>query len=75
VDFLLWRNGKACGLIQVTQSLASKDTLEREKKALFSAMSELGINKAIILTEDEKLVLKEDRFYIDIQPIWLWLIT
>ena len=75
VDFLLWRNGKACGLIQVTQSLASKDTLEREKKALFSAMSELGIDKAIILTEDEKLVLKEDRFYIDIQPIWLWLIT
>jgi len=74
VDFLLWKNNKVYGLVQVTQSLASEKTLEREKKALFSAMSELGINNATIITEDEKLVLKEDKFYIDVQPIWLWLI-
>jgi len=46
--------------------------IKNRKKALFSAMSELGINNGI--TEDEKLVLKEDKFYIDVQPIWLWLI-
>jgi len=49
--------------------------IKNRKKALFSAMSELGINNATIITEDEKLVLKEDKFYIDVQPIWLlWLI-
>ncbi len=74
VDFLVWKENKIYNLIQVTQTLGSKETLEREKRALISAMSELNVNKAIILTEDESMVIEEDKFLIEVKPIWLWLL-
>lgn len=61
--------------IQVCQSIADSMTFERESKALSEAMEEINTSTAIIITEDEKDILKIDGKSITVIPIYEWLLN
>ena len=62
-------------LIQVSYSIHDFETRKREIKSIVSSMSELGINKAEILTYDETDLIKIDTAEISVIPVWKWLLA
>ena len=74
VDFLVREGNKIVLLIQVTESLRDPKTRDREYQALVKAMQELGVDKGLILTQDEE---PADAAYpqIEVTPIYRWLLT
>ena len=61
--------------IQVCYDLHNLDVFTREKKALLSAMRELGSKQGTIITENEKRTLSEGGLTLDVVPAWEWLLT
>lgn len=74
VDFLVRKGSKIILLIQVTENLKDSKTREREYKALIKAKSELQVENAIILTQEEE---PTDREFpeIEVAPIYQWLLS
>lgn len=70
VDFYLSRQKV---FIQVSQSLASPATREREIQALLDAMEEVEGSTGLIVTEDEKDTFSLNGTVISIVPIYEWL--
>ena len=60
--------------IQVSFEL-TEENREREIKGLIDACKWLEINKGVILTYDEEAELNVGRIYIEILPIWKWLLA
>ena len=57
VDFVLTHEGQSSKeLMQVCADFDAPETCERELKALFEAMNELGISRSVIITMDKKKV-------------------
>lgn len=74
VDFIAKRGNKL-SLFQVTHSLNTVSTRQRELQALTSALTELNIDEGIIITEDdveENIVI--DGFSIHVMPIYTFLL-
>ena len=67
VDFLIKDRNKS-ELIEVTCE-PDEDHVTRVKRA----MNELGIKRAVIISEDEDDVIRTDVGYIEIKPLWKWL--
>ena len=59
-------------LIQVSYSINDYDTRKREIHSLKSAMKELEINEAMIITYDEEEIIIEDDYKIKVLPVWKW---
>lgn len=74
VDFLIRKGTQVVLLIQVTQSLSNSKTKEREVFALTSAMEELKLSKALILTLDEEEIIRHNNYTIEVKPIYKWLL-
>lgn len=74
VDFLIRQKNKIVSLIQVTESLHSDKVRDREVSALTKAMSELKVNKGMILTYDCEEKIKSDGKEIIVKPIYKWLL-
>jgi predicted AAA+ superfamily ATPase len=74
VDFLVRENNKIVALIQVTESLHNDSVRNREVSALVKAMSELKVNKGIILTYDHEEKIEIDGKEIIVRPIYNWLL-
>lgn len=74
VDFLI-KNQNGYQLIQVTETLEPPDTKARELKALLTAMKELKIQKALILTLDEENEVNDGDSCINIVPVYKWLLN
>lgn len=74
VDFICLDNNRKKDLIQVCWSLKDEKTRQREVSALFTAMEELDIETAIIVTHDEKEVIKKDNKRIEVLPAWKFLL-
>lgn len=72
VDFIVHEN--PIQLIQVTYSMLNNETALREKRALFSAMKELGLKESSIVTYNEQEIITENGYIINIIPVWKWLI-
>ena len=49
-------------------------TYHREKNALLQGMKALGLNKGLILTQDETRDEETGQGRIDIRPAWEWLL-
>jgi predicted AAA+ superfamily ATPase len=73
VDFLL-KDRNDFSLIQVCYDLHNVDVFTREKKALISAMRELGLKRGTMITMGEKRKLNEGGYTIEIVPAWEWLL-
>lgn len=75
VDFLIKEGPKVKELIQVTQSLGRLGVKEREVGALLQAMKEVGLKRALLLTEEDEMELKESHKAIEVRPIYKWLLA
>ena len=74
VDFVVPKKG-GVELVQVSESLTSPATREREIRALKEAMCELGVKTGTIVTRTEEGVEQTDAGDILIQPVWHWLLS
>ncbi len=75
VDFVIQQDKNTTMLIQVCESLVNEKTRQRELTALTTAMSELGINKGMILTLDESEIIEfPQNQVITVIPVYQWLI-
>lgn len=75
VDFLLRDGSTNRELIQVTHTLSSFKTRERELRSLFHAAPELRVSKLTIVTLETEEVIHENGFQIDVVPCRKWLTT
>ena len=73
VDFVLVE-GKGLRLIQVCHEMERIQTVHREKKALLTAMDELGLDEGLILNFDVKKDEKTPRGTVRYRPVWEWLL-
>ncbi|MEW5807145.1 MAG: ATP-binding protein [Acidobacteriota bacterium] len=74
VDFLIREGKNIIFLIQVSGSLDQKEVRKREINALVSAMDELNLDEALILTEDNEEKIKIKDKLILVMPIYKWLL-
>lgn len=74
VDFYARRENGEPLLINVAWDMASKTTRQREIAGLREAMSEMDINRGLLLTERIEEEIKTPEGNISIKPLWLWAI-
>ncbi len=73
VDFLVRQNKKNTMLIQVTESLAGEAVRQRETDALLDAMTELNVQKALILTDNQEETFKNKGKAVSVIPAYKYL--
>ncbi|MBI5245453.1 MAG: ATP-binding protein [Elusimicrobia bacterium] len=74
VDFVIRKTGKKYSLIQAAWSLQDSKTRQREIDALYSAMSELSIKDATLVTLDEQEEIRSSGKTIHVRPAWSFLL-
>jgi len=74
IDFVALERGQVVELIQVCEQLTDPATQERETRASLSAMQELNISNAIIISRDETNTLVDVGKSIHLIPFWRWAI-
>jgi len=65
-------NNRLQSALQVSVSLASEDTEEREVRALLKAKEDLGINDLLIITLDEERTIERHGIAIRCVPFFKW---
>jgi hypothetical protein len=71
VDFFVPKAGLA---IQVSYDLTSEKTREREIKALMKLSEIYTLNKLLIITYDNEMMLNEQGLEVHVVPVWKWLL-
>jgi predicted AAA+ superfamily ATPase len=74
VDFLIQDQQRKLRLIQVCETLANPETRQREISALLSAMNELGLSEATLVTKYESEQITIGKNIIEIVPVWQFLL-
>jgi len=72
-DFVVKDGNKITDVIQVTKKL-TQENKKRETKGLADAMDNLGVNKGLILTENQEENIKIGSRKINILPVWKWML-
>lgn len=73
-DFVCQREDSVLQLIQVTWSMADKETRERELNGLLEASSVTGCDHLLVLTDDEEETFSAAGKQIRVLPVWKWLL-
>lgn len=73
-DFIVYEEGGTALPIQVSWTLSSPDTRQREIKGLLKAASYCQITEGLILTAEEEEDITVDGVHIQILPTWKWLL-
>ena len=60
--------------VQVSYSISDPDTFQRETDALVKLSSVQPINRMIVVTMEEESNADVDGFYIELIPLWKWLL-
>ena len=75
VDFVVAKENRACGLIQVCYSMNDPATYSREINSLFSASEKLNCNNLSVITfNEEKTINREDKV-VKVIPAWKWFVN
>jgi hypothetical protein len=74
VDFIAKTTDKKFVLIQSCESLADPVTRKRETAALIEAMSEMKLDKSVIVTKNEDGIIETESGQIQIIPAWKFLL-
>ncbi|MEW6608825.1 MAG: ATP-binding protein [bacterium] len=74
IDFLVKDFNERKIPIQVTWEFESKKTKGRELSSLISTMDELKLREGIILTYDDEDSISIDNKFINIKPVYKWLL-
>jgi len=72
IDFIAKESGKIVSFVQVSLSLADKETKEREVDSLFEGMKELSLSEGTIVTLEESDEIRRKQYKINIVPAWRW---
>ena len=72
VDFVVRRPARKLELIQVSVTLKNPKTRARELDALYSAMAELSLREAVLITLDEMEDIKTPGKTIHVRPAWIY---
>lgn len=75
IDFVIKRNHKDFDLYQVSYSLSSTDTFERELKALIEGSEDLNSNNLFIITWDEERIIEKRGKKIKLTPFYKFLLS
>lgn len=73
-DFIVAEKNRIIQALQVSKSLASLKTRNRETEGLADAMNEYKLKEGLILTENEADTIKANGKTIKILPVWYWLL-
>ncbi|MFB5945840.1 AAA family ATPase [Albibacterium profundi] len=73
-DFIVYEEGGTALPIQVSWTLSSPDTRQREIKGLLKAASYCQVTEGLILTAEEEEDITIDGVHIQILPTWKWLL-
>ncbi len=74
VDFVVMQNNRIKEVINVSYTLQEEKTRKREINGLLIAMKALGLNRAKIITWDEKDTIQINGKTIEIKPAYEWLL-
>lgn len=74
VDFFVKECKNKFLLYQVSESLGNAKVRQREISSLVSAMNELKVNNAFILTEDSEERIQDKNKTIAVKPVYKWLL-
>jgi len=74
VDFVIKKGAKIDEAIQVTYEIDSESIRNREINSLKQAMSELSLDKGLILTYDHEEKITFENNEINILPVYKWLL-
>ncbi len=72
IDFIILKDKKANGLIQVCQNPSETSIKEREIRSLLNGANELKCNNLKIITKNFRDKEKIDGYYIDFIPLYDW---
>lgn len=75
IDFIVQNQQRQFSLIQVCQSLVNPSTRQRETTALQTAMIELKLSEATIVTRDESESILVTEGIINAVPIWRFILN
>ena len=75
VDYLWIDRHYNKSLVQVSLTLKDDKTRNREVKSLLEAMTELDLNKGLIITLDEEEIIQADNKKIAVVPAWKYLLA
>lgn len=73
-DFVIRSKNRITQAIQVTLDISDEKVKNREINGLIEAMKEYGLQKGIIVTENEQKSLEIENLRIEIIPVWKWLL-
>ena len=73
-DFVVDVGGSSPQVVQVSASLSSARTREREVRGAAAAMGELGVRKSTIVTLYERDTIEMDEGTIRVEPAWRWML-
>jgi predicted AAA+ superfamily ATPase len=73
-DFVVKEGLNIRQAIQVSRTLQIEETKKRELEGLIEALETYGLNKGMILTEDEEYTIEYESRRIIVQPVWKWLL-
>jgi predicted AAA+ superfamily ATPase len=74
IDFVTIHRGNVNSIIQVCENLTDAATRERETRSIAHAMEALGLGESIIITRNERDILRSGNNRIYILPFWQWAI-
>jgi len=75
VDFVVLEKGKIKSMIQVAETIADRDTMKREIKALHEAMEAHDIKSGTIITREEENEIKIGKRVVNVVPAWKWMLV
>lgn len=73
-DFIIIPDGQSLLPIQVSWSISSAETRNRELKALIRACRYCKVHEGWILTAEEEETVVQDGITVFVKPIWKWLL-
>lgn len=73
IDFIV--KNESYQIIQVCYDISSQSTFKREIRAIQTAMDELNINTALLLTYNTRETFNFDNKLVKIVPVWEWLLN
>lgn len=71
VDFVVPEEELA---VQVSYSMTDADTFKRETDGLIKLSSVQPVKRMIVVTMEEERIAEKDGFYIELIPLWKWLL-
>jgi len=73
-DFVVKEKSKIVEAIQVSWSIESESTYNRELAGLLDAVNTYGLNEGLILTESMERDVEVEGVRVSVKPVWKWML-